>query len=305
MVLYLKDFEKAEAIYGKYLRYYDELPEYLHKMSAEEILEHINRNGVISSMYQKIAVKSYIKWLFDNHAEEAGEKELSELNFELHMLLSETSSKYIGFYDIDDLKQGIECKLQELENENPDNLHSTDFSGLKALFFLEWYGIPNEAALSIKLSDVSDDGKTVYVPSEDRTVNITDSMVAVYLSEYKQKTGHKKYTTKKELPYTQDTFYRNTSSRPINMKTIYNIKCNFQGSSIDKRFEKKRLYRSGRFYEMLCAEKEFGQEYISTDKKSQAVIDRIFNYKDQVQVQRYVCIIREYRLYKSEYISRI
>lgn len=299
MTLHQQEYEQAEAVYGRYLRYYNGLPEYLHEMSAEEIIERANRNGVNSSVYQKIAVVNYLKWLYENYRSEVDTDALRELYFKLQMMLNEDKGTYIGFYDLTDLKQSIEKKLQELECTN-----QTDFNGLKAFFFLEWYGISPESAVSIKLTDVAEDGSKVYVPSENRTVDIPDMGVADYLSEYKHAKGFKKYENKEEIPYTQDTFYRNTSDSPIILKTIYNIKCRFQLGEKDKRFEKRRLYRSGRYYALLQEEQKYDRELTSTNEKSQDVIDKVFNFSKHVDVQRYILILREYKLYKIGYINR-
>ena len=45
MVLYLKEYTLQNDSYGKLLSYYDKLPQFLHEMSADEIIKEMNRNG--------------------------------------------------------------------------------------------------------------------------------------------------------------------------------------------------------------------------------------------------------------------
>ena len=301
MVLHLKEYEDTGSVYARMLHYYDILPDYLHKMTAEEITKHINRNGVVSAMYQKIAVISYIKWLSDNYSSEI-DVSLSDLNYELQRMLEEGTGGYVGFYTLTELKQAIEMKLQDLESENTSR--NADYSGLKALYFMEWYGIPTESAISVKLSDVSEDGKTIYVPSEKRTVNIDDNAVANYFADYKSKTGFKrKKDGDKETLYTQNTFLRTTSSVPISLKTFYNIKTAFQSISHDIRFDKKRVYNAGRYYEMLQIEQDSGDLFMGNDEWTESVIEKVFNKEFSLQARN--MILRNYRLYKQGYIENL
>lgn len=301
MVLYMKEYEDAGSVYARTLHYYDTLPEYLHKMTAEEITKHINRNGVIPAMYQRIAVINYIKWLSDNYNSEI-DTNLSELNYNLLRILEEDSGGYVGFYTLTELKQAIETKFQELESEN--HSRNADYSGLKALYFMEWYGISAEAAISVKLSDVSDDGKSIYVPCEKRIVNIEDNAVANYFADYKKKTGFKrKKDGDKETLYTQNTFLRTTSSVSITLKTFYNTRTSFQSISHDIRFDKKRVYNAGRYYEMLQIEQDSGDLFAGNDEWTESVILKVFNKEFTLQTRN--MILRNYRIYKQGYIENI
>lgn len=301
MVLYLQQYEDTSRIYGKILHHYDSLPEYLHKMTTEQIVEQINRNGVISAMYQKIAVISYIKWLSDNYGSEV-DVSLSDLNYSLQRMLEEDIGNYVGFYTLTELKQAIEAKLQELESENTSR--NTDYSGLKALYFMEWYGIPVESAISVKLSDVSNDGKSIYVPCDKRTVIINDNAVSNYFAEYREKTGFiRKKDGGKETLYTQNTFLRTTSSVPVTLKTFYNIRTSFQSISHDIRFDKKRVYNAGRYYEMLQIEQDSGDLFMGNDEWTESVIAKVFNKEFTLQTRN--MILRNYRLYKQGYIENL
>lgn len=301
MVLYLNEYEAVNKIYGDLLHYYNTLEEYLHKMQPQEILNHINRNGVSSAMYQKIAVTNYIRWLAENHGSnpDVNLTELINFNYELEQLLKEDEGCYIGFYDLNEMKQTIEKKLQELTNKN------LDLKGLKSVFFLEWYGVPTTSAIKIKLSDVSDDGKQVYVRKEDRTINIDDITVANFFADYKQQVGFKKFKNEKLALYYQDTFYRTTVNAEISPKTVYNARLQFQSISHDPRFDKKRVYNAGRYYQLLQEEQDSGNIFVSGDKWTQDTIDKVFNFKKKVDIQVYTRILRDYRLYKMGYIENL
>lgn len=302
MVLHLDEYEAENKIYGDYLHYYNNLPEYLHKMSPQEILNHINRNGVTAAIYQKISITNYIRWLAKNYGSEI-DVSLSDLNYELTQLLKSDEGCYIGFYTLTELKQAIEKKIQEFDSENSSR--NMDFNGLKSIFFLEWYGVPTQAAITIKLSDVSDDGKQVYVPSEDRTILIDDVTVSDFFSEYKQQTGFKKFRTNDKIaPYYQNTFYRTTVNAPISAKSVYNARAQFQSISHDNRFDKKRVYNAGRYFQMLQEEQDSGNVFVCGDKWTQDVINKVFNFKNQTDIQIYVRILRDYRLYKMGYIEQ-
>lgn len=297
MVLYLKEFQDYDKILGEMLNYYDKLPENLHEMSVEDIMKHINRNGVRSWYMQQRAVLEYFMWLHNTH-----NVDMTEKNYQLKQIRHEKS--YIGFYDLNDLKQGISQGIVKAEDENSTTL--PDYSGLKAIFFLEWYGVLPESAVTIQLSDVSDDGIKVYVPAENRTIEIDDNEVAEYFAEYKARTGFVRSSrAKAESPYRQQTFYRNTSRRgDISVKTIYNIRLKFLQGCEDSRFEKRRVYYSGRYFQMFKAESELGREFSASDAESYKIIQKIF-VDDEKSTDVIASILREYRVYKANYLERL
>ena len=176
-----------------------------------------------------------------------------------------------------------------------------DYSGLKAIFFLEWYGVLPESAVTIKLTDVSDDGKQVFVPAENRGITVDDDDISRYFSEYKQKTGFKRSPKyKKETPYYQDTFYRNTRNSVINEKSIYNARQAFISACDDKRFSGTKIYYSGRYYQMFKAECSYNDEFSASDKGSREIINKIFNEK--FSYSQTTSIIRDYMKYKETYL---
>ena len=298
MVLHLKEFEDENARLGSFLNYYDKLPEYLHEMSVDEIMKHINRNGERSRYIQGKSILTYFIWLHKIYGINMAVK-----NFELQQAIGNVKV-YMGFYSLEELKQAIEICLLKAEDEN--NATQPDYSGLIAIFYLEWYGVLPESAITIKLTDVSDNGKEVFVPAENRTITIDDDGVADYLAEYKQKTGFQRYKNSDEITlYTQNTFYRNTARRgdAITVKTIYNIRLKFINACEDERFAKKRIYWSGRYVALFQAETKRGFEFTCVDDDSHDIICKIFNSEFKQNV--IATILREYRVFKQGYLERI
>ena len=299
MVLYLKEFEDKNPNYSRCLSYYDKLPEYLHEMPVQEIMEHINRNGERSRYLQGRTILTYFIWLHQAYGINMVSK-----NFELQQAIS-SKKTFMGFYSLDELKQAVEVCLLKVEDEN--NPTQPDYSGLIAIFYLEWYGVLPESAITIKLTDVSDDGREVFVPSENRTIAIDDEEVADYFAEYKQKTGFQRYKNSDEItPYAQSTFYRNTARRcnTITVKTIYNIRQKFITVCEDKRFAKKRIYWSGRYAEMFKAEMKMDSEFSTYDSESVKIIGNIFN-DEEITYDKIASLLREYAVFKKDYIERL
>ena len=298
MVLHSKEFENENPNYSRCLGYYDKLSEYLHEMPVEKIIEHINRNGERSRYLQGRVILTYFIWLHKTYGINMAAK-----NFELQQTIGK-DKVYLGFFSLEELKQAIKVCLLKAEDEN--NPTQPDYSGLIAIFYLEWYGVLPESAITIKLVDVSDDGREVFVPAENRTITIDDEEVADYFAEYKQKAGFKRPRLKEESPYTQTTFYRNTSSRgdAITVKTIYNIRQKFITLCEDKRFAKKRIYWSGRYAEMFKAEMKMDGEFSTYDSESVKIIGNIFN-DEEITYDKIANLLREYAVFKKDCIERL
>lgn len=298
MVLHLKEFEDEIPTYSRCLNYYDKLPEYLHEMPVDEIMEHINRNGERSRYIQGQSILTYFIWLHRTYGINMAVK-----NFELQQAFKNEKT-FMGFYSLEELKQAIEICLLKAEDEN--NATQPDYSGLIAIFYLEWYGVLPESAITIKLTDVSDNGKEVFVPAENRTITIDDDGVANYFAEYKQKSGFKRYGNSDEIPYAQNTFYRNTARRgdAITVKTIYNIRQKFITACEDERFSKKRIYWSGRYAEIFKAETKMNKELSGTNSESIEIIKKAFN-ADEMTYNQISGLLREYAVFKKGYIERL
>lgn len=296
MVLYLKEYaEQIQNNYASVLNYYDKLPRKLHEMNADDIIKEMNRNGSRSFYLQKAAINNYLMWLSKN-----SKIDIKQLYYDLNKAQSE-NFEFLGFYDFKDLQQSIseaEYTIETLSEKNKD------FNGLYAIFYLEWLGVLPESAISIRLEDVTDMGKRVYVPVENRTIEVQNEEISDYFWKYKNTEGRKRTPNAKiETPYKQYTFYRTIAEGEINLKTIYNIRGLFVGASGDERFAKKRIYYSGRYYEMYRAETNYSKEFELTDDQARAIVCKIFN--SQLSESALIAVMRDYRVYKKNYLERL
>ena len=56
MILHFEEYALQNSNYSKVLSYYNKLPQFLHKMSADDILKEMNRNGTKAFYSQKAAL---------------------------------------------------------------------------------------------------------------------------------------------------------------------------------------------------------------------------------------------------------
>lgn len=290
MVLHLKEFQEETGDRADILNYYDNLPKYIHEMSSDELVKQINRFGEKSRLGQQSIVMSYLKWLNGKY-----DIDCTDLFFNLKNALQKDENKgFVGFYSLSEIKKAIADAEYILE----DTIIS-DWDGLYAVFYLEWYGIKAESIISIKLSDVTDDGRIVYVPAENRIVIIDDLSVSEFFKEYKKKTGFKKREIYKNISeYTQNTFIRTVSKKPINDKTIYNLRGKFVKGCGDRRFSVSRVYESGRMYALYQEELSLNDELTS---KYQDIIENVYNQK--LSITQMGSILRNYNVYKQHLIN--
>lgn len=291
LVLYLQEFQEEIGERAHNINYYDDLPKYIHEMSSEELIKHINRSGENSRLPQQSIILTYLKWLNSKY-----DIDCTDLFFNLKQGLKKDENKsFVGFYSLSEMQQVITNAEFTLEN-----VSNSDWDGLYAVFYLEWYGVIANSIISIKLNDVTDDGKIVYIPAENRVVTIDDLSVSEFFATYKQKTGFKKYfNSEKIAEYTQDTFIRIASQKPINHKTIYNLRGKFVKGCGDKRFSTSKVYDAGRLYVMYQEEIKLNDELSS---KYQDMIESIYHQKlSYTQISN---ILRLYNVYKQKLLGR-
>lgn len=299
VVLHYEEFCQQHSIEGECLSYYNKLPDTLHLMSNEDIISHIERFGSKKVCHQRSAVVKYLKWLHNEYHIDMVEK-----IFQLQRQIENSNVDYIGFYSLNDLKRGINDALMTLETSDHPKAHS-DYDGLYAVFYLEWFGVKPQSVHTIMLEDITDMGRKVYIPAENRTVEITDEAVADYLWQYRSKTGSTKDGGRVETPYKGDTYYRttrNVEQRKVD-RQIYNARHRFVQACEDIRFSKNNIYLSGRFYEMLMIEKKESMEF-SINTKYFDRIRKIFNEPD-VADNTINIWIGEFYKYKRTYLSRL
>ena len=302
MVLHLEEYSSQNNSYGNLLSYYDKLPQFIHEMSAEEILKEISRNGTKTFYQQKAAITNYLLWLTNTYG-----IDVNDLYFALSKNDNKKSFKFVGFFDFQDLQKAIiDAELTIEANSTADH----DYNGLYCVFYLGWLGVSLESFLTIRLEDVTELGRKVYIPAEDRTIEIDNDTIADFIWDYKNTTGRRRNENHKITKYKQDTLYRTTNSDEINKKTIYNARNTFVSESGDKRFSKKRVYDSGRFYALYQEELKYDQEFKLIAKNSESndeirqIIKRVYN-KPDMSNELMTTYLRTYNVYKREYLERL
>ena len=303
MVLHLEEYSSQNDSYGKLLSYYDKLPQFLHEMSADEIIKEMNRNGTKGFYPQKAAISNYLLWLSNTYS-----IDVNDLYYALYQNDNKKSFKFVGFFDFQDLQKGIiDAELTIEANSMVDR----DYNGLYCVFYLEWLGVPLESFLTIRLEDVTELGRKVYIPAENRTIEIDNDTIAGFIWNYKNTTGRKLCGNQKKITeYKQSTLYRTTKGDEINRKTVYNARNNFVSESGDKRFSKSRIYDSGRFYAIYQEELKFGQEFKLDTNGSELndeirqIIRKVYN-KPDMSNELITTYLRAYNVYKKEYLERL
>ena len=303
MVLHLEEYSLENDNYSKLLSYYDKLPTMLHEMSAEKILKEMNRNGTKSFYQQKAAISNYLLWLTNTYG-----IDVNDLYFALYQNDNKQTFKFVGFFDFQDLQKGIiDAELTIEANSTAEH----DYNGLYCVFYFEWLGVPLESFITIRLEDVTELGKKVYIPAEDRTIEIDNDTIADFIWNYKNTTGRKRSGKQKNITeYKQNTLYRTIKGDEINKKTVYNARNNFVSESGDKRFSKNRIYDSGRLYELYQEELKYDQEFKLIAKNSEPndeirqIIKKVYN-KPDMSNELITTYLRDYSVYKKEYLERL
>ena len=303
MLLHFEEYALQNSSYSKVLSYYNKLPTMLHEMSADDVLKETNRNGSKSFYQQKAAISNYLLWLSNTYS-----VDVNDLYFALSKNDNRQTFTFVGFFDFQDLQKGI------IDAETTIEANSTadrDYNGLYCVFYLEWLGVSSDSFLSIRLEDVTELGKRVYIPAEDRTIEIDNDTIADFIWNYKNTTGRRLSERQKKITeYKQNTLYRTTKEGEINKKTIYNARNNFVSESGDKRFSKSRIYDSGRFYAMYQEELKYDQEFKLIAKNSEPndeirqIIRKVYN-KPDMSNELITTYLRDYNVYKKEYLERL
>lgn len=303
MVLYLKEYALQNSNYSRLLSYYDRLPQFLHEMSADDVLKEMNRNGTKAFYQQKAAISNYLLWLSNTYS-----IDVNDLYYALYQNDNRETFKFVGFYDFQDLQKSI------IDAETIIETNSTadrDYDGLLCVFYFEWLGISPESFITIRLEDVTELGKRVYIPAENRTIEIDNDTIADFIWEYKNTTGRRCSGRQKNITeYKQNTLYRTTKGDEINKKTIYNARRNFVSESGDKRFSKNRVYDSGRFYALYQEELKYSQEFkletngSDTNDEIRQIIRKVYD-KPDMSNELITTYLRAYNVYKKEYLERL
>lgn len=303
MVLHFEEYALQNSNYSKLLSHYNKLPTMLHEMSFDDVLKEMNRNGTKAFYSQKAAISNYLLWLSNNYG-----IDVNDLYYALYQNDNRETFKFVGFFDFQDLQKGItDAELTIETNSTADR----DYDGLLCVFYFEWLGVLLESFITIRLEDVTELGKKVYIPAENRTIEIDNDTIADFIWNYKNITGRRCSGRQKNITeYKQNTLYRTTKGDEINKKTIYNARRNFVSESGDKRFSKNRVYDSGRFYALYQEELKYSQEFKLDTNKSELndeirqIIRKVYN-KPDMSNELITTYLRAYNVYKKEYLERL
>lgn len=303
MILHFEEYALQNSNYSKVLSYYNKLPQFLHEMSADDVLKEMNRNGTKAFYSQKAAISNYLLWLTNTYG-----IDVNDLYFALYQNDNRKTFTFVGFFDFQDLQKGIIDAESTIE---ANSIADRDYDGLLCVFYFEWLGVSSDSFLSIRLEDVTEFGKKVYIPAENRTIEIDNDTIAGFIWNYKNTTGRKRSGNQKNITeYKQSTLYRTTKGDEINRKTVYNARNNFVSESGDKRFSKSRIYDSGRFYAIYQEELKFGQEFKLDTNGSELndeirqIIRKVYN-KPDMSNELITTYLRAYNVYKKEYLERL
>lgn len=303
MLLHFEEYSFQNSNYSKLLSYYNKLPTMLHEMSFDDVLKEMNRNGTKAFYQQKAAIANYLLWLTNTYG-----IDVNDLYFALSKNDNRQTFTFVGFFDFQDLQKGIIDAETTIE---ANSIADRDYNGLYCVFYLEWLGVSSDSFLSIRLEDVTELGKRVYIPAEDRTIEIDNETISDFIWEYKNTTGRRLSERQKKITeYKQNTLYRTTKGDDINKKTIYNARRNFVSESGDKRFSKNRIYDSGRFYALYQEELKYSQEFKletnspDTNDEIRQIIRRVYNRPDMSN-ELMTTYLRAYSVYKKEYLERL
>ena len=303
MLLHFEEYSFQNSNYSKLLSYYNKLPTMLHEMSFDDVLKEMNRNGTKAFYQQKAAIANYLLWLTNTYG-----IDVNDLYFALSKNDNRQTFTFVGFFDFQDLQKGIIDAETTIE---ANSMADRDYNGLYCVFYLEWLGLSSDSFLSIRLEDVTELGKRVYIPAENRTIEIDNETISDFIWKYKNTTGKRLSERQKKITeYKQNTLYRTTKGDEINKKTIYNSRRNFVSESGDKRFSKNRVYDSGRFYALYQEELKYSQEFKletnspDTNDEIRQIIRRVYNRPDMSN-ELMTTYLRAYNVYKKEYLERL
>lgn len=188
MVLYLDEYinyvnsniGKNVAILRKRIKNFEKDKKYIHEMSIQEVLAVTEREGGNSSYQYRLTVMDYLSWLNDTYA-------INTAELVYGITSSNVDGVYVGVYDVNDLIKTVDDVFEQYEVARERSLKqvlSVIEQDTKILYYLEWYGIYHKDTSSIRLSDVKDKGKTIFVPALNKDIHIDNEYIAKYIFDW-------------------------------------------------------------------------------------------------------------------------
>ena len=296
MILHLDEYLKyasslTESQYNKVSRIkkFDAEKKYLHEMSSAEILKLTeSKGGDTVYQYRQIFV-SYFTWLMDNYTIDT-----SDLIYGING--NSANKIYLGVLDIDDLRRVVGSAINQYELSVEQRLNTFIApQNIWCVYYLEWFGIPSDAILSIRLRDIQDKGKAVYVPILDKTISITDDVAADIIWEWSQAISFE--VTSGDQRELKGNCLLRTSRGNFTQTSLYKIYSKMKTPKLSK----SKVFKAGVYAKMLDFEQKRGENI--TFKSDFSLIKSEF-YKPDLSRQRVLSIIREYNTYKEAYLER-
>ena len=173
---------------------------------------------------RKAILKRYLEFLRDN--DYVPESELIDMYAFLNKAKRADYLDLQYFTSVDELYQT--CCKDIITANNNCNAKVADYSDLKVFFFLQWYGVDMKDYFSIKLSDVNEDERTIFVPSLNRMIYPDERIFACVLS------------------------YKNQDIKSNDLNTLYrplHASQNFNASLRNRRNKFYKVVRDKRYYE--------------------------------------------------------
>ena len=301
MVLYLDEYiaylnstqNKNFAVEHGRIKKFNSDKKYLHELSAPEILAATERYGGNSPYTFRKIIIAYLNWLSSTYA-------VNTTNLVYAIENSGVEGVYIGVYDANDLITVVDNALEgyELSRESlPKGVPSVIEQNVKTLYYLEWYGVNSENILSIRLSDVKDKGRTIFVPTLNKNIHIDNEVIAEYINDWTKTDEIKTRHDSRELYLSikGDNLLRNTRG---NCGLTYVNK--IHSVIKDPRLGYNKVCYAGAFHRMYELENEQGDviEYL----KNEDYLKEEFYWLSHNK-QSLLGIIRLYRVYKDFYLK--
>lgn len=256
----------------------------IEEFSKDEFLklfENLNNAAYFGFTTYKKFILDYLKWMNENFEDNELPlkiEDLKSINFEDIEKSEIYRKKYFGSFEEleDEMQKTMDCSEQ------------LDFSIIKALIYLAWFGVSKEDCSKILKEDVSNTNNEIYLRSLSKTV-ILPPKIMDFFREYKNAEGTEKFVGDRRcfVAYKASKYLlRTCKSETIPNPNIEVFLSEFSQIRPDgKKFTYTKIYWSGefsRFYENFknsdsCEtrenlEKELLQNLYSSEKNAKQKI---------------------------------
>lgn len=290
MVLYLNEFleyannlDNTWAIKLQRIKKFETEKKYLHDMTGDELINLTNSTGTRGVyMYRQILIK-YLQWLKREYFFDTSAKIYKLKN-------TPTDNTFIGFLNIKELREAVDEAIDTAQY----NGISVNVPLVTAVYYLEWYGVRKDDMLSIMRDNVTDLGRKIFVPAQDRAIEIDDEQAADFFQTYKymeEIEGIRKIVLKGDtLLRTSHEGIKNTALRKV------------YASMDDIRLHCNVTFESGACYRLYQIEQKQHSPIITNENFLQIKSEFHLHEMSSQTAHR---LLRLYAGYKEAYIARL